>query len=310
MKNKNTRKTKKEKNAKKRLEDAIKFEKVASYIYQLLSPSSKVTHNDIINGRQIDISIRTKISGHDILVIINTKNQTRRINVNQVGELFAVMHDVKAQKGVIICNKGFTAGAKKFAHDNGIDLCHIHDAETKDWKKEIKIPIILEEIIPTVNFSYEMHLEAHDSIDHEAFFLISGINIREKIIDDWNSGKISFSEDTQKYSVNINQPTIKTTNNKDIPLKNISISIILSRTFLFGYFDDLPKSKALINESTGETTLVILQEDIETLNISTLLKIENPESAPVPVTTEHLRILKVPKINIPAEWNIKINRRN
>lgn len=305
---KKSRKSKKEHNAKKRAEDAIKFEKTASRIYQLLSPTSKVIHNDIINDRQIDISVRTQISGHEILIIINTKNQTRKVNVNQVGELFAVMDDVKAQKGVIICNKGFTEGAKKFANGRGIDLCHIHDAETKDWQKEIKIPVIVEQILPNVNFSYEMHLDCGDTIDKEAFFLISDINIKEKIKEDWNTGKISFNENSQAHKIDIENPMIKTINNKLVPVNNMQILINLSRTYLFGYFSELPKSKALINESTGKVDLIFLQEDIEKLNVENFIKIDNPGLAPVAIK-EHIRILKVPKISIPDEWNVNIKKK-
>lgn len=300
----NSRRIRKEKNAAKRLEDATKFEKITSRIYQLLSPNSTVTHNDTINGRQIDISVRTKISGHDILIIINTKNQSRKVNVNQVGELYAVMDDVKAHRGVIICNKGFTDGAKKFASGRGIDLCSIHDAETKDWRKEIKIPVIIEQIVPRIDLSYEIYVDSGDTFDTESIFIISDINLKEKIKEDWNNGKISLVENHQEYKVNIDNPVIKTINNKSVAISNIKISINLLHAFSFGYFDQLPKSKALINESTGNSELIFSQNDLE-LDMDGFVEIEKPESAPIPIK-EHIKILKAPKIGFSKQWiNLK-----
>lgn len=174
------------------LADATKLEQITTRLYQMLSPDHVVIHNDKINGRQIDVSIRAIVSGHEILIIVNTKNQTRRANINQVGELYAVMDDVKAHKGVIICNKGFTQGAKKFAKERGIDLCHIHDAESKDWKTELKFPVILEEVYPTLHFNYKLHLTENKTLSKNPSVSVAGIDIFDKILLNGIEGKFLF----------------------------------------------------------------------------------------------------------------------
>ena len=53
-----------------------------------------------------------------------------------------MVEDVKASRGILICNAGFTKKAKEYAINKGIDLCTAHDASQKEWKNEIKIPIL------------------------------------------------------------------------------------------------------------------------------------------------------------------------
>lgn len=288
------------------LADATKLEEITTRIYQMLSPDHIVVHNDHINGRQIDVSIRANVSGHEILIIVNAKNQTRRVNVNQVGELFAVMDDVKAYRGVIICNKGFTQGAKKFAKDRGIDLCHIHDAESKDWKTELRFPVILEEVFPTLNFNYKLSLAKNVTLSQNPIVSVSGTNIFEKILAEWNRGEISTNEDLYSYHLEQEDASIQTLECEDIPIKNLNITVTIKRYFYLGYFDQLPTAKALINSITGKTELIIPLSDMQKFDSNSLIKISSPETAPVP-TIEYLRILRVPSVKFEA-MNIAVKK--
>src|SRR5262245_36053429 len=98
-----------------------KFEKLAEQIYKELEPNAKVTHNDKIMGqdskrlRQIDVSIRHNIAGHDLLTVIQAKNYTRRADVNVVGAFATVIKDLRANKGILICKSGFTPAAISLA---------------------------------------------------------------------------------------------------------------------------------------------------------------------------------------------------
>lgn len=53
--------------------------------------------------------------------------------------------DVRASKGVMISDSGFTAGAKQIAVDLGIDLCEAIDASTRPWQQDLSIPVIFQE---------------------------------------------------------------------------------------------------------------------------------------------------------------------
>lgn len=128
------------------------FEELIYSIYKKIEPLADVKHNDFIIGlesntpRQIDISIRSKIANHEILIIIQAKKTKKRADINVLGEFDSVIRDVRASKGVLICNAGFTKGSKEYAKKRKIDLCTAHDASIKEWQTEIQIPVLKKSI--------------------------------------------------------------------------------------------------------------------------------------------------------------------
>lgn len=132
----------------KRQFDWKDYEDLIHKIYTELEPSSEVRKNDFIYGnntktkRQIDISIRSKIAGHNILMIVQAKKLKKPADVNIVGEFEAVIRDVQAARGILICHSGFTKSAREYAKNLKIDLCTAHDASKQDWQTKIEVPVI------------------------------------------------------------------------------------------------------------------------------------------------------------------------
>jgi len=124
------------------------YEALIHKIYTELEPSMQVRKNDHIMGhnskteRQIDISIRQKIAGHEILLIIEAKKLKRPADLEVIDKFSAVIEDVQASKGILICHSGFTKNAKISAAQQKIDLCSAHEASKIDWQKEIQVPVI------------------------------------------------------------------------------------------------------------------------------------------------------------------------
>jgi Restriction endonuclease len=131
-------------------------------IYADLEPQAKVTHDDKIMGfesrimRQIDVSVRTALAGHEILVIIQAKELSRPADVNVVGEFLSVIRDVRADKGVLICSGGYTGPALEYGRQVNIDLCTAHDAENRKWAVDLKIPLLWSENQGTVELSLKL----------------------------------------------------------------------------------------------------------------------------------------------------------
>lgn len=142
--------------------DWFDYQKLAASIYQELERNAVVTHDDKILGhstgvtRQIDVSIRADVAGHTILVIVQAKHRRRPADVNVVGEFKAVVDDVRASKGVLICSAGFTKPALDYGQKVGIDLCTAHDATSRTWSLDLRIPVLW--IEPVVDVSLEMAL--------------------------------------------------------------------------------------------------------------------------------------------------------
>jgi len=182
----------------------LDFEKMIAQIYQTLSPKATVTHNDFILGvksgikRQVVVSIRFREAGCEFLVIVQAKTNSRPLDVNTIGEFASVIKDVRASKGVLIFNAGFTKAAQTFAKSIGIDLCSAHDAESKDWRTTLRVPIVWIRLQPYVQFSALMELKAGDSIginisewkcrylhNHEEF------SVLDIFVGQWNENKLS-----------------------------------------------------------------------------------------------------------------------
>jgi hypothetical protein len=117
-----------------------RFETFVAQIQKKLEPHAKVTPNDKILGRsgllrQIDVSVKAIVGGlHDILMILDCKDHKTPADINKVDGLYGMMQDVSAHKGAIVCNKGFTDGAKKRAKEiNDIQLLYAFDSGSVDW---------------------------------------------------------------------------------------------------------------------------------------------------------------------------------
>ncbi len=124
-----------------------KFEEFVASIQKRLTPHARVIHNEKIIGksgtpRQIDIAVRYKLGQFDVLVIIDCKDWSKPVDIADVGAFIDMVEDVSANKGAIICNAGFTDGAKNRALEKGIDLFRVIDAKNIDWPVYIGFPTL------------------------------------------------------------------------------------------------------------------------------------------------------------------------
>jgi hypothetical protein len=139
------------------------YEELAATIYSKLDSNAAVMHDDHIYGydteieRQIDVSIRNKVAGHEILVIVQARDRKRAPNVNDVGEFADVVRDVRAHKGVMVCRKPPGKNAARLAAKRNIDMCSAFDVNDRSWSEDIVIPVIVSliegELEPSFTFA-------------------------------------------------------------------------------------------------------------------------------------------------------------
>jgi hypothetical protein len=145
------------------------FERLAELIFNELHPWATVVWNDHIPGRltqierQIDVSIRWVVEQDSYLCIVQTKDIGAPADVNIVGEFIAVTQDVGAHSGVLVCRSGFTEAARTYARNTGIALYNLHDAQSANWSLHATVPILWQELTPTVGIRCEVSLEAGDT---------------------------------------------------------------------------------------------------------------------------------------------------
>jgi hypothetical protein len=159
------------------------FERLAERIVRDLQPDATITWDDHLPGRiseairQIDVSIRWSDADRDYLTIVQAKDWGTPADVNAVGAFAAVIEDVDATRGVMVCRSGFTQTAKNYARNKGIQLYNFHDAESRDWRLELTIPLLWIDLFPSAEFPYRIHLDDGEQVgleDNEPVLRVPG----------------------------------------------------------------------------------------------------------------------------------------
>ncbi|NGX36401.1 MAG: hypothetical protein K1000chlam1_01247 [Candidatus Anoxychlamydiales bacterium] len=146
------------------------FEKLIANIYTDLSPHAIVTHDDKIfeensqSYRQIDVSIKYLIDGREYLTIVEARDHKRPQDITTIDAFASKITGVGATKGILICNSGFTKTAKTKATTLRIDLCSAHEAQSKNWNQEIKIPFLWTDLSPEIYITGKIDLQKGDSV--------------------------------------------------------------------------------------------------------------------------------------------------
>ena len=108
------------------------FERFTQRVYQklvdndVLKPTT-VQHNVKLKGKsgceyQIDVYWEYEIAGNMHRVAIECKNYNSLVPIGKVRDFQGVLSDLNNVNGIMVSNKGFQKGAKKFAAEHGISL--------------------------------------------------------------------------------------------------------------------------------------------------------------------------------------------
>jgi len=92
------------------------FEKLVAYIYRDLGYEVSLTKASYDGG--IDINAEKKLLGSKEKIIIQCKNYTAKIPIDEIRQLLGIVANGKLTKGVLVTSSDFTSEAKKFANQN------------------------------------------------------------------------------------------------------------------------------------------------------------------------------------------------
>lgn len=126
------------------------LEILVAKIQQKLAPDAEITHNAKIMGRkskrsrQIDVLVRKKVGQYDLMIVIDCKDHARPIDIKGVEEFHGLVDDVGANKGALVCPKGFTKAAKERALGFMIDLYSPFDTDPHKWKVKASVPALMD----------------------------------------------------------------------------------------------------------------------------------------------------------------------
>ncbi|NEU08381.1 restriction endonuclease [Flavihumibacter sp. R14] len=273
----------------KEKKDWQSYEELIHQIYKELEPVADVRMNDQILGletqkqRQIDISIRSTIAGHEILMIVQAKNHKKPADIKIVGEFDSVIRDIRASKGILICSAGFTKTAKEYAKRLKIDLYTAHDASKVNWQTEIQIPVIKRSLTVEVKIQHHYVVMKPGAMDHMHLpFPEDAFNI---FMEKWQKDDIPKNEGT--HYLELNREDIQLNENL-FPLKSgVSYTIKARHHFKFFVPTEYRGLRDYITEKF-KPTFMAFNEPIPFLNDGTWKYLEAPEE--ISLNTLHLDI--------------------
>jgi hypothetical protein len=304
------------------MNDWQEYEKLAARIYSELEPHAHVSHNDRIKGadtgrkRQVDVSIRATVAGIDLLIVVQAKNYARPANINAIDAFASVVRDVRAAKGILICNAGFTKPAKDYARNIGIDLCSLHDAQSRNWSLDIKLPLLWIDLLPSVNLEFQCFLEAGDSIPYDPRqWVLSADGGKTRLLPlqtferKWNARELD-RRCGMIHNLVSEQKDIKVLVDKGVwrPVESLILRYVVHRRAWLGYFRP-SECRGILNRIKDEFTVSYFNiGDIPMVRDESWVPVEDPEKLVITtkgtlVTTERWEI----SVN-DAEFNFAVKK--
>jgi hypothetical protein len=132
--------------------DGSAYEAIVAKVHRDFGDDSRILEDETIIGksgipRQCDVTIRKMVCGYEVLIIIECKDYSRRVDMPKVDAFEGFLDDVGGHKGILISDTGFTEGALARAkRTRRIDLCSVFDATNEGLKYRVTIPTIAEHL--------------------------------------------------------------------------------------------------------------------------------------------------------------------
>ena len=231
-------------------EDSRNLELLVQKIQQQLAPTAEVLHNVHLPGRhsktdrQIDVLVRQKIGQYEMLIVLDCKDHSRPIDVNGVGEFHALIADVGAHKGALICPRGFTAAAKDMARAHGIDLYSPVDTEPHKWRMRVSVPVVFDFRTAGIGFGITTSVPKpfKTPMDFYNSMVAHEVGSEKELgvpmpyaMEKWNDGGFTVEPGRHDYIPLFDQKTVLVNNGYGelIPV-DLTVSIWVEQNFFFG----------------------------------------------------------------------------
>ena len=115
------------------MKDWEKYEQQIFDKLDKLFPNSDIKKNQLVIGkysersRQIDILVKSQSIGRELLIVIDCKKFSKKIDIKTVESFIGFSEDVGAHIGIMITNIGYSKSAEKRAkiHHKDIQLVRV-----------------------------------------------------------------------------------------------------------------------------------------------------------------------------------------
>ncbi len=198
--------------------------------FKRLFADAIVTKNDHIRGslsgldREIDVSVRMTVGSERLLYIAQCKDWKTPADIKVLGEFSAVIQDVGAAKGFLLCTSGFAKSNHQYARTLGIELVTIEDIKSDKWKTDVQIPFVY--IRKNNNFRIVLDIVTNEALvaknrDKE---LLMQLTTGTLLTDDGGATTIRFQDYVDK-SIQALEATLVIGVARDIRRPNLHIMI-------------------------------------------------------------------------------------
>lgn len=161
----------------------------------------------------------------------------------------------------MICNAGYTSGAKQWAKNRNIDLCSLHDAQSADWPLKLKLPFLWVENSATLHIS--VVFEPDVTVTEETTFDIRHVilssdfgqttsNLYQSFVKDWNGAQIDISPGQHNYPVYVTNMRVKM-GSFWVPVRSIDLRYAVEQTGWRGEIA-LSECRGIMNQLEGKLT--------------------------------------------------------
>ena len=108
------------------------FERLVAAIHSAADYGADVRWNELIDGRQFDVTIRFRKGLYEYLTVVECKSYEKPVSVEKVEAFVTKSSDVHAHHAVMASTSGFQKGAQEAAHKHSITLVHVTDSSEID----------------------------------------------------------------------------------------------------------------------------------------------------------------------------------
>jgi hypothetical protein len=281
--------------------DYRNLEILVTKIQKQLAPKAEVLHNVRLDGRQsgtkrqIDVLVKENVGQYEIKIVIDCKDYKTPVDVKGVEEFDGLLRDVGAQKGVLVCPKGFTDAAKKRAAGLQIDLYSPIDTDVHKWQARVTIPALCDFRGAAMSFRFSMSAPGpfrmpNDFYSRAMIFDDKGRELGTMLdaaLAKWNDGKFPAEPGEHRDLDIFETRTVFMDNGYDPPLRmrmpvDLTVSLLVERQLYYGPLP-VPHVSGFLDQLSGKVitnafTVGLLDPDeVE----KSWLKIDNEADAPV-----------------------------
>ncbi len=126
------------------------LERIVAGIQSISTRAAVVKWNDIVNGRQFDVSVQFKNGTLNFFVLVEVRNRSRPASAEDVEAFVTKTRDQLANKAVMVTVAGYQEGAKTVAKRHGIEIFTISfDQNEVGFRKDATILVLSNKNSPT-----------------------------------------------------------------------------------------------------------------------------------------------------------------